>query len=287
MKDDAPSRTAEVVCLARASDQRRPPDDRILDDPYARSFLGALSRAALATAEMSGKLGDEIERSALGLLPYVLCRHRYIDDCLAAFLADPAPGRVVLLGAGYDSRAWRFADALAGRTLYEVDHPATAGRKETIVAGMTLPEVDRRVVVTDFIHTPLEEALADVGVAPGERTFFVWEGVSMYLTREALKQTFRVMREVAGPGSKLAMDFWYLTDKPDLRSTAHRMSPGLLSLLGEHITFGIHPEDVGDFLRREGLNLLEIADARELERRYVRDSRRVYPAAYLLHAEVR
>jgi len=286
MKDDAPSRTAEVVCLARARDQSRSPDERILDDPYARSFLSAFSRAALATADATGKVGEAIEGWALGLLPYVLCRHRYIDDRLAAFLADPAPGRVVLLGAGYDSRAWRFADALNGRTIYEVDHPATAGRKERIVARMTLPEVDRRLIVTDFIHTPLAQALADGGVVPGERTFFVWEGVSMYLTREAIKQTFRVLREVAGPGSQLAMDFWFLVDQPDLIATAHRMSPGFLSLMGEHITFGIHPEDVGDFLRREGLRLVEVADAEALERRYVKDSRRVYPAAYLLHAEV-
>ena len=50
---DAPSRTAEFVCLARASDQRRPPEDRILDDPYARAFLSPLSRATLAAARSS------------------------------------------------------------------------------------------------------------------------------------------------------------------------------------------------------------------------------------------
>lgn len=287
MRDDSPSRTAEAVCLARASDQRRPPGERILDDPYAKAFLGALSRAALATAEVSGKLGEEIERSALGLLPYVLCRHRYIDDCLTAFLADPSPGRVVLLGAGYDSRPWRFAEALNGRAIYEVDHPATSKRKNKLVEGLTLPEVNRHVVVTDFIHTPLAEALAGAGVTPGERTFFVWEGVSMYLTREAIKQTFSVMRAVSGPGSQLSMDFWFLLDQPDLIATAHRMSPGFLSLMGEPITFGIHPEDVGDFLRREELTLMEVADAAEMERRYVRDNRRVYPAAYLLHASIR
>ncbi len=70
-------------------------------------------------------------------------------------------------------------------------------------------------------------------------------------------------------------------------ASCHRMSAGLLSLMGEHITFGIHPEDVGDFLRREGLTLREVADAAELERRYIGDDRRVYPDAYLLSAQVR
>lgn len=286
MRDDAPSRTAEAVCLARATEQRRPPDARILDDPYARHFLGPAARAALATWEVSGRLGDQVMRAAPGLVHYILCRHRYIDDCLADFLADPAPGQVVALGAGYDSRAWRFAEALAGRPFFEVDHPATAGRKEAIVERLELPAVDRRLVVTDFLSSPLEEVLHGAGLEPGRRTFFVWEGVSMYLTRQAIKQTLRVIRGLSGPGSGLAMDFWFLLDTPDLLTSAHRVSAGLLSLMGEHITFGIHPEDVGDFLRREGLALADLADPEELERRYMRDGRRVYPATYLLRAEV-
>ncbi len=286
MREDAPSRTAEAVCLARATERRRPPGERILDDPYARHFLGAAARAALTTWEVSGRLGEQVMRAAPGLVHYVLCRHRYIDDCLTAALADPAPIQVVALGAGYDSRAWRFADALAGRPFFEVDHPATAGRKQGIVDGLELPAVDRRVAVTDFLSSPLEAVLEGAGFEPGLRSFFIWEGVSMYLTREAIKRTLRAIRGLAGPGSELAMDAWFLLDSPDLRAAAHRMSAGLLSLMGEPITFGIHPEDVGDFLRREGLELADLATPEELERRYVCDGRRVYPAAYLLRAEI-
>jgi methyltransferase (TIGR00027 family) len=286
VRDNAPSRTAEAVCLIRAVEQRREEAERILLDPYAREFLGPLSRATLSTVEATGRVGEQLEQAALGLVPYVLCRHRFIDDALAAFLADPAPCQVVLLGAGYDSRAWRFASALAGRPFFEVDHPATAGRKARIVEKLTLPEVDRRVALTDFLSTPLSEVLAEAGFQEGLRTFFVWEGVSMYLTREAIKETLRAVAALGGAGSQLAMDFWFLLDSPDLLATAHRMSSGLLSFLGEPITFGIHPEDVGDFLRREGLTLEDLAEPRELARRYVRDRRRVYPAAYLLRARL-
>ena len=78
MVPNAPSQTAEVVCLMRASEQRRSPEDRIVDDPYARLFLGPLSRAALASWEASGMLGDVAERLAPGLTTYVLTRHRFI-----------------------------------------------------------------------------------------------------------------------------------------------------------------------------------------------------------------
>ncbi len=63
------------------------------------------------------------------------------------------------------------------------------------------------------------------------------------------------------------------------------MSPSLLSLVGEPITFGIHPEDVGSFLERIGLRLLETVDSKALERRYVRDGRHVVPGMYLVHAQ--
>src|SRR5262249_43732412 len=122
-----PSQTAEVVCLMRASDQRRPSAERILDDPYARWFLGPMSRAALASWEASGRGGKLAERLSPGLTAFVLTRHRWIDDCLRRALARDVE-QVVLLGAGYDTRAYRFASELAGRPVFEVDFPATSRR---------------------------------------------------------------------------------------------------------------------------------------------------------------
>jgi len=66
-----PSQTAEMVCLLRATDQRRRPAQRILDDPYARWFLGPLASATLATWEASGRLGDLAERLSPGVTTFV------------------------------------------------------------------------------------------------------------------------------------------------------------------------------------------------------------------------
>src|SRR5712691_9036033 len=97
-----PSQTAEAVCLMRASDQRRPPAERIVDDPYARWFLGPMSRATLASWEASGRWGRLAERLSPGLTAWVLTRHRYVDDCLVGALEGDVD-QVVLLGAGYDT----------------------------------------------------------------------------------------------------------------------------------------------------------------------------------------
>jgi len=285
MVPNSPSQTAEAVCLMRASEQHRAAPKRIVDDPYARLFLGRLARAALASFEATGRLGDAAVRLSPGLAAYVLTRHRFIDDCLAKSLAGGAR-QLVLLGAGYDSRAYRFAAALRGRPVFEVDFPATSRRKARIVArhAAALPHADVRAVEIDFEKDSLEERLRQAGFRSRTRSFFVWEGVSMYLTRASVKATLTTIRRLAAPGSGLAMDFWFQLDSPDALATAYRMSANLLSLVGEPVTFGVHPEDAGAFLERLGYRVLDLADAAELERRYVADGRTVFPANYLVHA---
>jgi methyltransferase (TIGR00027 family) len=269
----------------RATEQRRPAEQRIVDDPYAKLFLGPMLRAALATWEASGRLGDLAERFSPGLIAWVLTRHRFIDDCLVRALAGNVE-QVVLLGAGYDTRAYRLAADLKYRPVFEVDFPATSRRKAKIVARRKseLPAADVRVVEIDFQKQSLRARLQETGFQRGVRTFFVWEGVSMYLSREAVKGTLSDLREISAAGSEIAMDFWYLPDGADLLSAAHRLGASALSLIGEPVTFAMHPEDVGPFLRRLGFRVLEIADAQTLQQRYVHDRRRVYGAAYMVHA---
>jgi methyltransferase (TIGR00027 family) len=271
----------------RASDQRRPPDERILDDPYARWFLGPMSRAALSSWEASGRWGKLAERLSPGLTAWVLGRHRWIDDRLGRALAGDVE-QVVLLGAGYDSRAYRFAEQLRGRPVYEVDFPATSRRKARIVAqrARELPATDARIVEIDFQTESLRDRLLASGLRERRKTFFVWEGVSMYLTRAAVKATLAMVRDLGAPGSEIAIDFWYLLDDPDLRGTAYRMSANLLYFVGEPVTFGIHPEDVGPFLERLGFRVREIADAKAVEEGYVRDGRHVAPGNYLVLAAI-
>ncbi|MEQ8280573.1 MAG: SAM-dependent methyltransferase [Deltaproteobacteria bacterium] len=285
MKDE-PSRTAEMVCLYRAAERRRPEPERALDDPFAKWFLGPLTRTALATLEATGRLGRLAEdKTPTGLSTYIVARHRFIDDALTKALAAGAE-QVVLLGAGYDTRAYRFADQLGERPVYELDFFATSRRKQEIVQAHRdeLPSVAVTAVEIDFLRERIEDVLTGVGFALGRRTFFVWEGVSMYLTRDAVKSTLDTLRALGGPGSQVAMDFWFLLDSTDWLSTLRRASASLLHLLGEPITFGIHPEDAPSFLERQGFVVDDLADPSELQRRYLTPERSVYPACFVLTA---
>ncbi|MBA2320587.1 MAG: SAM-dependent methyltransferase [Deltaproteobacteria bacterium] len=246
-----------------------------------------LGRAALAVLESTGRLGERTEAAlSPGLTGFVLARHRFMDDALLAALQAGAE-QVILLGAGYDTRVWRLHEALRDIPVFEVDHPATGARKAALAAAGSdpLPTAHPIRVAMDFRTDRLDQRLLAAGARRGARTFVVWEGVSMYLTRAAVHDTLVLLRDLGGPGSEVVMDWWSLVDGPDVLSTVHRMAPLMLHLLGEPLTLGIHPEEVPGFCARAGWRAAEVVDAAELERRYAKESRRVLPEMYVTRLE--
>src|SRR6185436_20959758 len=100
-------------------------------DRFARQFLSLKSRLLLALTPQR-ILSKLIERAAPGSYCFAIARTRHFDEALLAALRDGVE-QVVILGAGYDSRAFRFADELSGITVFEVDHPGTQARKRAIL----------------------------------------------------------------------------------------------------------------------------------------------------------
>jgi methyltransferase (TIGR00027 family) len=281
-----PSITAEAVTMARAVEHLKPADERVVDDPYAHVFLSRASRAALAA--WSGSLtGRALRRLGVSGTTYVPLRHRFIDDHLSAAL-DAGVEQVVLLGAGYDTRAYRFADQLDGRPVYEVDLAAISRSKIATIAKHAdlFPATNVVPVEIDFEMQTLDTVLTAAGFDAGARTFFTWEGVPMYLTRAAVKATLDAVWELSGPGSGLAHDMWFPVDDPSPMGTARRLAPNALSFIGEPVTFFIHPEEMGCFLGRHGFRITDLVQADELQARYAADDRVLSDESlYVLAAE--
>lgn len=284
---EGPSRTAELMAFIRAAELRRPPQDRIIEDPEAPLFLGPLMRGTLATVSAAGRIGAALEQLGWGVVPYILARHRVIEEALLQALRDGQVEQLVVLGAGYDTRPWRLREALGGAPVFEVDHPATHARKAQVMAAhpQHFDNPNVRSLAHDFRRDELRRTLLDAGFDPSLRSFFTWEGVSMYLTRAAVKGTLQELHDLSAPGSRVAADFWFLVDEAEARATAMRMAPSLLHLLGEPITFGIHPEDLGPFLQRLGFDTLRLHSSAQLERDFVTAGRRLIPGVYVVVAE--
>lgn len=281
-----PSLTAEAVTMARALEHLKQPAERVVDDPWAHLFLSTAARRALA-AWSNSLTGRVVRRLGATGTTYVPLRHRFIDEHLATAL-DAGVAQVVLLGAGYDTRAYRFADQLHGRPVFEVDlAPISRAKAATIAKHKAqFPDANLVRVEIDFESQALTDVLPDAGFTVGAPTFFTWEGVPMYLTRAAVKATLDAVHELSADGSQIAHDMWFLVDDPGPLGTARRTAPGALSLIGEPVTFGVHPEDYDHFLSRHGFRIVDLALASELQARYAPDTNAVLDdSLYVLTAE--
>src|SRR5689334_11897948 len=149
--------------MARALEHLKPESTRVVDDPWAQWFLSRASRAALRA--WSGSLtGRTLRRLGLAGTTWVPLRHRYIDDHLVRLL-DEGATQVVLLGAGYDMRAYRLADKLDGRPVFEVDLPAISRAKAATIASHAaeFPQTNVVRVEIDFEQQTLGEVLTAAG----------------------------------------------------------------------------------------------------------------------------
>jgi methyltransferase (TIGR00027 family) len=218
-----------------------------------------------------------------GLATSGLCRYRFIDEHLVAALPDVS--QVMILGAGYDTRAYRFATEIGARPVYEVDLPPLSRRKAAIVAAH--PELfgHSRIhrVEIDFRTQSLQERLAGSGFARGAATFVAWEGVSMYLTRDAVDATLAALAEVCGPGSVLAMDFWQQVGGVGGRRLRMGAERGM-ELIGEPINFAVPAADVAALFAPHGFTVTDLAEAGELTRRYATGGRVCDPGMYVVAA---
>jgi len=242
-----PSITAEIVALIRAREQRYPPDRRVLDDPLAGPLLDA------SGSRVSGLAGAALARSFdlpfVGLAPFLLARHRTMDD-LVLDSTRAGAAQVAILGAGYDSRAYRLAPPKGPARWFEVDLPALSRRKRAAVADV-LGRVPTHVryVELDFERERLIDRLLEEGLDPRERTLFIWEGVSYYLPEAAVHATLESVRVLAAVGSTVVLDVWVRPDLTRPLDPFRRVIPRLfLKAVGEPIRYWLRSSEAAAHL---------------------------------------
>jgi methyltransferase (TIGR00027 family) len=261
------------MALFRALESTRPPATRLFDDPFARRFLGVPFRLVLALARLPGGLAAItalIEARWGGPFGSGVCRTRFIDDAVVAALGRGV-AQIVILGAGFDARAYRIAGIERAR-VFEVDHPATqASKKERLapILGSLPPHVT--FVAIDFDRERLDDVMARAGLRADASTFFLWEGVTNYLSAEAVDATVRCIARAAAPGSELLFTYVHrgILDGSVGFEGAHA-GTATVRRAGEPFTFGLEPAAVPAYLAARGLELVEDVGAPEYRARYLR-----------------
>lgn len=266
--------TAIGPMVLAAVEQYEPVRQRLVDDDMALSFLPAGLRAFTQTTRWSVArrlLIQATDRSGPGLWANLTCRKRYIGDKLTQAL--PNIDAVVILGAGLDTKGYRLARHSA-IPVFEVDLPVNIERKRSVVrrALGTVPD-SVHLVPVDFEHDDLATELARHGHVDAHRTFFVWEGVTQYLSADGVASTFTFLRSAA-PGSRLAFtyvrrDFIDGTNRYGAESLYRRFR-----VRSQIWQFGLDPDQVAPFIEPYGWQLIEQAGPDYLTEHYISPSGR-------------
>jgi methyltransferase (TIGR00027 family) len=249
-----------MVCAYRARASRWPKP--LFVDPWAE--------------KLAGPDGHDIARHVDLRFPpmevWLAIRVAYIDRLVGMAVDRLAARQIVVLGAGYDTRAARLPRA--GVRFFEVDHPATQAAKRARLAELDGYPVDAASYVTcDFETDDPVERLIEAGLDPGEPALVIWEGVVSYLTEDAIRATATRLAAGLDPRSLLAFEFLGarfgkgVAVKPrDVQTRSY------VEDLGEPIRFG--SDDVLPLLYDSGFRWVRTLDFNQLALEFLGDYQR-------------
>jgi len=235
----------------------------ILDDPAALALLG---KETVRQIKKNHKHHRTIEARALRT--HIVLRSRFTEDRLAEAVGRGV-GQYVILGAGFDTFAFRQPVWAENLKIFEVDQPAsqTQKRARLVDAGMTIPS-NLQFVEIDFERESLHDGLSRHGVSMTEPTFFSWLGVTMYLQQSAIDA---VLRTVAGFREKSEIVFTF-AQPPDLLSGVegkfHSSLSKVVTNSGEPFVSFFTPALIEKKLRDIGFKNIAILSNEEAGKRY-------------------
>lgn len=252
MRPNQASKTAGLVAFLRACGDLglstvpgySDPTAQALMTPPFDGYFRWIKRAARVVGPK--RLANLVRERRLDSVPL---RTMAIDAALREALALGAT-QLVMLGAGLDGRAHRM-DELADVTVFEVDHPSTQAEKKKRAQGLPKRCKDLRYVSVDFEREDVASRLAEAGHEPKQRSVFIWEGVIVYLTDQALRATLQSVVVSSAPGSRLLAQY----RQPSTADEEARLQK-MVAKMGEPHIGPRTPAQLAQALQEVGLRVL-------------------------------
>ncbi len=259
------------MAFFRAMETSRGGGKRLFDDPLAAGFLRPSLKLALKLANLPvlrKGIPKFIDHRWPGARTSGVARTRLIDDLIMEAFKSGLE-QVVILGAGFDARAYRFRHPPKVR-FYEVDQPGTSQTKRRLLEErLGSSPSDVAFVEIDFNRQELGPALEHAGFRQQGPAFFLWEGVTNYLTASAVDSTLRWIGSSA-PSSRLVFTYVHKDAIESPESFAGTKQLGrTLARAGETWTFGLDPAEIGSYLAKRGLDLIDDLGAADYRARYL------------------
>jgi O-methyltransferase involved in polyketide biosynthesis len=248
--EQKPSETALFAALRRTLANKEFNNERFGPDNLAIHFLPANFRFFLKFKRVRANTKDRLDDVLPGLYEYMIARTAYFDRLFLDALKDKT-AQIVLLGAGYDTRAYRFARENHGTRIFELDIPPTQERKKECIkkARIDVPEQVRFVPI-DFN----QESLIDV------------------LEKGGYRSDLEFVSQDSHPESAIGFDYTISISEGNINNYY-----GVKEFVGsmnehhasEELMFSIDEGETESFLERRGLKMVDHLDNEEIERTFL------------------
>lgn len=253
---EKPSQMAEGIAMQRFAESNRPEDERICYDPYAIHFIHPeIIEFGMKHPDVAKAKILEVENQFPGLSSSIMARVRYFDDFIKKSISEGLE-QLVILGAGYDTRAYRLDELKNGVQIFEVDHPNTQSFKIEKINEMfgSTPE-NVTYVPMDFEIQELGQRLIEDGYDSSKKTLFIMEGLVMYIPPKAVAKTLLFIVENSAQGSEVIFDYYpqSVVDGTCNHEIGNNIRNHLINL-GEPLQFGINEEEIEIFLLEFGFS---------------------------------
>ena len=283
--------TAQGVAKQRLIETLAEPEERIINDPYADRFVLGASFIKFMGHRLNVWLAKKL---VPGFHEHLISRTRFIDDLVKKNSASGVE-QYVILGAGYDSRAHRL-ELPSSLRIFEVDQPEVQARKRSKLPEELSNSENMTYVAVDFTHQSLTEQLMNAGFDQNKSTVFTLEGVSQYITKEALSST---IKEVAALTQRASSIFFisYVSDLfdknpeacfgkgyPNAEKRAKLIMYGSAKVGEPWISF-YGAEEIENVLSQNGYSVKENVTLKDLNSRYFAPVGRALSENQLLQLE--
>ncbi len=237
-------------------------------DDLAKIFLPDDQRKLIEAPET--RLWVLQNKVASGAYAFMIARTAFFDEAVQQALKDGLP-QIVILGAGYDSRAYRFENLIRETRFFELDMESTQARKQDHLrqAGVQVHEQVRFVPI-DLGTDDLAEKLLEAGYRREQKALFIWEGVTYYLTADTVNTVLSAISGNCASGSTLCFDYAAISNEALEEKGARELRQLMRSQhADEPAKFGIAEGELETVLGRKALVVREHFTAVEMQRRYL------------------
>lgn len=270
-------RTAKTAAGHRAIESERPEAERMCYDPYADKLVGQEGRG----------YAERVKETLPEVRAAVTLGTSYIDDYVKKGVRERVR-QIVIMGAGYDTRALRIEE-LKTIKVFEVDAPPMQMEKKNKVLEIIghLPEHIVYIPI-NFLKENLDDLkrkLSENDYDPQQKSLFILECVVSFLNETVAKDILRFIASFSGKGSSVI--FNYTQNTPEYQKIQEEVKKmDLLPASSSEPRYTLTPEQASKMLEDQGFSQITNLSLEQIRRQYRKGEVTLSLTFYMAHAVV-